>query len=232
MKGCLFVLVLGLGVLAAVVWFGGPPIAGAVVTTTLTASGLTAETLDVDVETDPPIAVAVGRVDRLTITGEDVAWNDITASSMDLELIDVDLFGRTADEAEGQFVDVVIEAPDGEPVLVDVEFTGPADAADTSVAIDRFSAERLAAGAFEAELGIAPETVELVAPDTIRFTAAGQSVDGQLGVTPRGAIEATTPLGNFEVLDSGGLPLEVSSLTVGPAGLEIRGLLDISSLLG
>ena len=49
MKGCLFVLVLGVGVLAAVAWFGGPPIAGAVVTTTLTAGGLTAATLDVDV---------------------------------------------------------------------------------------------------------------------------------------------------------------------------------------
>ena len=232
MKGCLFVLVLGVGVLAAVAWFGGPPIAGAVVTTTLTASGLTAATLDVDVETDPPIAVAVGRVDRLTITGRDVAWNDITASSMDLELSDVDLLGRTAEEAEGRFVDVVIEAPDGEPVLVDVRFAGPADSAATSVAIDRASAERLAAGAFEAELGIAPDTVELVSPDLIRFTAAGQSVEGRVGVTPEGAIEATTPLGTFEVLDAGGLPLEVSDLTVGPTGLEIKGLLDISSLLG
>ena len=232
MKGCLFVLVLGLGVLAAVAWFGGPPIAGAVVTTTLTASGLTAETLDVDVETDPPIAVAVGRVDRLTISGDNVAWNDITASSMDLELSDVDLLGRTAQDAEGRFVDVVIEAPDGEPVLVDVDFAGPADSAATAVSIDRASAERLAAGAFEAELGIAPESVALVAPNIVRFTAAGQSVEGLLRVTPQGAIEATTPIGTFEVLDSGGLPLEIADISVGPGGLEIRGLLDISSLLG
>jgi hypothetical protein len=231
MRGCLFVVLLGLAVLGGAAWFAGPPIAGVVVTTTLTAGGMTAGTLDVDVETDPPIAVAVGRIDRLTITAEDVAWNDLTAASMDLELTDVDLLARTADETEGRFVDVVIEAADGEPVLVDIDFAGPAEAAATSVAIDRASAQRLAAGAFEAQLGIAPESVDLIAPSTIRFSASGSSVDGRLAVTPNGAIEASTPLGTFEVFDGGGLPLELTGVAVGPDGLQVTGLLDISSLL-
>lgn len=232
MRGCLFVLLLGLAVLAGVAWLGGPPIAGIVVTTTLTAGGLTAETLDVDVESDPPIAVAIGRVDLLTITGTNVAWNDIAASSMELELTDVDLVGRTAEDTAGRFVDVVIESPDDEPVLVDIDFAGPADAADTTIAIDRASIQRLAAGAFETQLGIVPESVDLVGPDTIRFSAAGQSVDGRLSVTASGAVEARTPLGTFEVLDGGGLPLEITDLAVGPGGLEITGLLDVASLLG
>ena len=231
MRGCLFVLVLGLAVLGGVAWFGGPPIAGALVTTTLTASGLTADELDVRVETDPPIAIAVGRVDRLTIIGSDVTWNDLIASSMDLVLTDVDLVGRSAGEADGRFVDVVIEAPDDEPVLVDVTFAGPADAAATTIAIDRASTERLAVGALEAELGITPESVELVAPDRVRFTAAGQEVDARLAIATSGGIEATSLLGTFEVIDVGGLPLELTDLSIGQAGLELTGLLDLSTLL-
>ncbi len=231
MRGCLFVLLLGVAVLAGVAWFGGPPIAGAIVATTLTASGFEARTLDVVVEADPPLTLAVGRADRVSIEAEGVAWNDLRAESMELELTDVDLLARTAVRAVGRFDDVELASPDEEPVRVDVAFEGPAGRADTTVGIDRPSVIRLAIAAFEAELNIRPDAVALVAPDTVRFTAAGQSVDGRLRISADGAVEATTPLGTVRLVETNQIPLTLTGLTVGDDGLELLGRLDIASLL-
>lgn len=233
MRGCLFVLLTGLAVLVAVVWFGGPPLAGVAVGAALTSGGLDADGMTVAVESDPPLRLAVGQADRVTIDASDATWNDVRVGRLTVELLDVDLIGRSIRSAEGQLDEVELDATDdeGEPLLMAIVFSGPADEAVTAVSIDSQTVQRLAITAFEAELGVRPDAADLVAPDTVQFTAGGQSVTGQLEVTTAGELQATTPLGTVTVLQSAGLPLELTAVSVGPAGLELTGTLDVSSLI-
>lgn len=233
MRGCLFVLLTGVLVLVGVVWFAGPPVAGTLVETTLTAAGLNADEMDVTVETDPPLALATGRADRVSIDARGVTWNEVRAGRLTLELGGVDLFGRTARTADGEIDDVelALTGEDDEPLLVAIVFSGPANAALTAVSIDGPTTEALAAAAFTEELDIAPDRVTLVAPDTIRFEAAGSSVDGTLAVGVGGRIEAATLLGTVTVFETSGLPLRLTDLSLGPDGLEVTGTLDVASLL-
>lgn len=233
MRGCLFVMLAGVAVLVAVVWFAGPPLAGAAVGVALTSGGLSADEMTVDVESDPPLRLALGQADRVTVEADDVNWNDIRAGRLQVELRDVDLIARTVRTADGRLEGVQLEeaGEDGEPLLMAMTFSGPADEALTAISIDRATAERLAAAAFEAEIGTPPESVDLVVPDTIRFSSGGQSVIGRLEVTTAGELQAVTPLGSVTLLESRGLPMELNDVSVGPVGIEVTGLLDVSSLL-
>jgi hypothetical protein len=232
MRGCLFVLLTGVVVLAAGFWFGGPPLAGAVVGATLTAAGLDAERIDVTVESDPPLRLAIGQADRVRIDARAVNWDGVRAERLVAELGGVDLLGRTARTAEGRLDDVVLEQSGAaEPYLAQVAFAGPAGAAATTVSVDRATAERLAIAAFQAGLGTRPERATLVAPDTVTFHVAGQSVSGRLEVGPGGTLRAATPLGPFVLVESRELPFELSSVTVGPGGLVLTGTLDLAGIL-
>lgn len=233
MRGCLFVLLTGFIVLVAVFWFAGPPLAGAVVGATLTAGGLDAEKIDVTVESDPPLRLAIGQADRVRIEARNVDWKGVRAARLVAELGGVDLVGRTARTAEGHLDDVVLEQSGAdEPYLVQVAFDGPAGAAPTIVRADRATTERLAIAAFQAGLGIRPERATLVAPDTVTFQAAGQSVSGRLEIGPEGTLRAATPLGVFVLVESSQLPFELSTVTVGPDGLVLTGTLDVAAMLG
>jgi hypothetical protein len=233
MRGCLFVLLTGLALLVGVIWFAGPPIAGLGVEATLVSSGLDAEEIDVRVEADPPLRLAIGRADRIRIEATGVVWNEVRAGELTVELRDVDLIARTVRTAEGRLDDVELEqiGEDGKPLLIRVVFSGSGDRADTTVSIDRRTAERLAIATFEAEIGNRPDDVALVSPDTIQFTVAGQAVRGQLEVTAGGNLRATTPLGSVTILESGGLPLDLTDVSVGSGGIELTGTFDVSSLI-
>src|SRR5919112_3846543 len=113
MRGCLTILVLAAAFVVGAIWFGGPPLAGTVVEASLTGAGLTADELDVTVSSDPPLGLVTGRADRVSIHATGVGWGSIEAESMDLDLIGVDLFGRTATSADGTFDGVAVEAPGG-----------------------------------------------------------------------------------------------------------------------
>jgi hypothetical protein len=233
MRGCLFVMLAGVAVLAAAIWFAGPPLAGAAVGAALTSGGLSADEMTVDVESDPPLQLAIGQADRVTVSADDVNWNGIRAGRLEVELRDVDLIGRTVRTADGRLEEVQLEeiGEDGEPLLMEITFSGPADEAVTAISIDRPTAERLAAAAFEAQIGTPPESVDLVAPDVVRFTSAGQIVSGRLEVTTAGELQAATPLGSVTLLENRGLPMQLTDVSVGQGGIEVTGLLDVSSLL-
>jgi len=101
MRGCLSVLVIAALFVVVGAWFGGPPLASALVTTGLASSGLHAGHLDVKVQSDPPLGLALGRADRVVVSGTDVEWNGLTADTLDLTLNGVDFLGRRADQANG-----------------------------------------------------------------------------------------------------------------------------------
>ena len=81
MRGCLGLLVLTILLVVAGVWFGGPPIAGGVVRTSLGSAGLRSEDLDVSVQADPPLELALGHADRVVVTGTNVEWDDSHAET-------------------------------------------------------------------------------------------------------------------------------------------------------
>jgi hypothetical protein len=233
MRGCLFVLLAGVIVLVGAFWFAGPPLAGVVVGTTLTAAGLDADQVDVAVEADPPLRLAIGQADRVRIDARNVDWNGIRAARLVAEFGGVDLLGRTAKTAEGRLDDVVLErSGEDEPIVVQVAFGGPADAATTVVGVDPATAERLAIAAFEAETGTRPARAMLIAPDTVTFEAAGQSVSGRLEIAADGSLRAATLLGTVVIVESDELPFELTDLSVGPTGLELTGTLDVAAMLG
>jgi hypothetical protein len=233
MRGCLTILVLAAAFVIGAIWFGGPPLAGTVIEASLTGSGLTADELDVNVSSDPPLGLVTGRVDRVSIHATGVGWGGIEADSMDLDLVGVDLFGRTAASADGTFEGVGVEAPGGgPPILAAVDVSGPADAAATTVTIDRPTVERLALAAFEAEFNTRPEAVALVAPDEVRVTVGGRELPAHLEISEDGAIVAKSALGTVSIMDArASLPLVLTGLRLGDDGLVLNGTLDVTSLL-
>src|SRR5258705_598275 len=86
MRGCLSVLILAIAFLAVGVWFGGPPLASAVVRSTLTSTGFASDTLDVEVNADPPLTLAVGRAKAVDITATGVRWNGLRLATLELSL--------------------------------------------------------------------------------------------------------------------------------------------------
>jgi hypothetical protein len=233
MRGCLSILLLAAVFIVGAIWFAGPPIASTVLEATLTSSGFAADELDVNVDTSPPLVLVVGRADRVTIHARGLRWNGLEAESMALEMDDVDLFARSAGHVEGSFDGVELAGPDGQPVLVSIDLNGPAEAAATTVRVDRQAVERIAKAAFEAEFQVKADSVELVAPNQVRLTIAGQSVSGRLEVFGDGGLAVSSSLGlSLTLLASDpSLPWILTGLSVDDAGLVLTGTLEVTSLI-
>lgn len=232
MRGCLTVLVLGVAFLAAAAWFGGPPVAATLVEATLTSSGLEADDLDVEVAADPPLRIALGRADRVSIDASRLSWHGLRAGSASLQLTDVDLTARTAAAAEGRFEDVELSGPQGEQVLAQVDLDGPADEATTTVRIDAATVTALGIAGFERETGVHPDSAVLVAPSGLDVQAAGQMVNGTIEVDSSGALVVTSPVGTVRLIEPDiSLPLRLSELSVDATGLELRRTIDVEALL-
>ena len=231
MRGCLSVLVIAALFVLGVGWFGGPPIASAVVRTALTSSGLEADDLQVTVEANPPLEVALGRADEVTVEGSNVRWNDLRAESLTLTLRTVNLIDRTAESADGFLDNVDLAAPGADPVVASVTFAGAADAAKTTVRIDAATVEQLALDAFERALGAKPDAVTLVGPNLIRVRTRLGTVDGTMEIDS-GSLVVRASIATITLVDPGSsTPIKLTGLAVHDGSLELTGTLDVSSLL-
>jgi len=232
LRGCLSILIIAAVFVVGTIWFGGPPLAETVVEASLTGSGFTADELDVTVSADPPLVLALGRADRVDIAATGVRWNTLRAGSMSLRLDDVDLLERSATSAEGQFGDVELPVSGDDPALVGITIDGPADRARTTIDIDRAAVDRIALAAFEREFGTRPDSVELIAPDKIQVSLGGNGLNGTLRVDPDGSLVVASMLGTARLLQPDqSLPLQLTGVSVGAAGLELTGTIDLQSLL-
>jgi hypothetical protein len=232
MRGCLGVLLIAVLFLTAGAWFGGPPIASAVVSTGLAAAGLDARRMDVAVEADPPILVATGRADRVTVQADDIDWNGVEARALDLTLTGVDLLGRRAATAEGRFTGV--ELPNIEPPgsLATIEIDGPADSATARIMIDGGTVEAMAVAAFEERLGIRPDSARLEAPNVIRVQAGPVQLAGELEISADGGVDVSTQLGTVTVVDAdSALPMTFTDVAVENGALVLSGTIDLNDLL-
>jgi hypothetical protein len=235
-RGCLSVLVIAAVFLVATVWFGGQPLAGAVVEASLAAAGFQADTLDVEVTASPPLRLATGHADVIRIEATGMRWNALRASSMDLSLGDVDLLNRTAATADGSFEDVDLGGADAsaeaEPLSARITLAGPASEALATISIPGATVESLVRDAVERELDVRPETVTLSAPDTLALQIAGNVVSGQLILDVSGAVVLSTTLGTIRlVAPDPSIPLQLSELAVESGALVLRGTLNVQGML-
>ena len=232
MRGCLSVLVIAALFVLGVGWFGGPPIAAAAVKAAITSSGLEADDLQVTVEANPPLSVALGRADEVTVEGTNVRWNDLRAESLTLTLETVNLIDRTAVSADGFLDGVDFAEPGADPVLASVAFSGSAKAAKTTVRIDSATVERLATVAFQRALGSTPEAVTLVPPNILRVQTSLGTVDGTLTIDGAGALVVRASIATIGLVDPGAsTPIKLTGLAVRDGSLELTGSLDVASLL-
>jgi hypothetical protein len=231
-RGCLFVLVVAGAFLVGIVWFGGPPIAGAVIEANLAGSGFRADRLAVAVAADPPLTLAVGRADRVTIDADGVRWNGLVAGSMSLVLGGMDLIGRTAATVEGRFDDVDLGGVGGPPLVAMIEIEGPASAAETTIRLAGTSVAAAAIAAFTSVLGVGPDSAELRPPNIIRLAAAGLTLDAELELSSDGAIVAVSSLGTVRVFQPDpAIPVRLTGLSVADGRLVLIGTLDVAALL-
>jgi hypothetical protein len=232
MRGCLSVVALAVVFLTVAIWFGGPPLASAIVTSSLTGSGFKSDTLDVEVTAEPPLTLAIGRASTIAIDATGVTWNKLTLASISLNLRSVDLIARTATSADGRLGGVTFTGTGGQPIVADVDLSGPADAARATITVDAATITTMALAAFDAEFGVRPTSATLVAPDIIQVKLGGLTLNGHLSVAADGAIVATANGSTTRILaPDPSLPVRLTGLAVTPTALELRGTIDVSSLL-
>ena len=232
MRGCLGFLVLVVVLLVAGVWFGGPPVAEGLVRTGLGSAGLRSDDLAVAVEADPPLELALGRADRVVVTGTDVAWDDYHADSVHLVLDDVDLLGRSAARTTGELTGVELPGvePGGSKAKVEIAGRGPT--ASVAIMIPRATAEAMASAAFAQKTGIRPTSTTLTAPNIIRFTAGPISASGAITVGPDGSLGVATPQGRVVVVEpEASDPIHLSRVAVEGGDLVLTGTVDVASLM-
>ena len=235
MRGCLFVVIVGALVLGVGAWLLAPGIAATIVAGSLRASGFSAETQTLAVAADPPVRLLTGKADRLTLDATGVTWGALTASRLVFELDDVDLINRTAVNVDGRFNGVAVDAGPGTAATTataTITFDGPADAAFTTIEVDRASVRALVTAAVSRSFSTQLTDIELIAPDRLRLVAPGASLEGTLTVSGSNQLSLSTRLGTVPLVTiDPSLPLDLQSVSADPTVLRIAGVLDVGRLL-
>jgi hypothetical protein len=232
-RGCLSVLVLAVVLVTVGVWFAGPPIAAGLVQTALASAGLHAGHLDVAVQADPPLELALGRADRITVDGTDVQWNGHQADSLHMTLNDVNLLDRSAERTTGRLLRA--ELPGVEPVgsTATIDFDGRGSTATVAITIDRATAQAIASAAIEQKVGIRPSSVTLRSPNLIQFKIGPVDASSAMSVDADGSLAVSTPQGKVTILDPDATrPVHLTGVAVQGDEVVLTGTLDVAALLG
>lgn len=237
MRGCLFVLVLGVVVAALVVVVGLPAFADGVLTAGVTAAGLHAADTTITVSSDQPTDLIGLHADRVRIRATHATFRGLEIGALDMTLQDVAIVDRTAGSVDGRLGDVVVPNVSAHPLtLGSVTLSGGGDAVVATTTIPGDEAQALIADGLEAKLGARPTSVALAAPDqlTIRL---GVAVSGRLAVSPTGDLVVRVldgpATGQEIVLLRGGedLPIRATSVSVTSAGnVRLAGNLAVGLL--
>ena len=233
MRGCLFIVAAAAVVLGTVAWIGSPIVASTVISGALQNAGYHAKSSTVTATSSPPLKLLIGRADRVEIAGTDVDFRTFHAASLDLVLTDVDVINRTAGQISGRIKGVELTTIAGDATSVDVDIDGAGDAANAVIFVDALTVTRVVKATFLQKLGVAIGGAELVAPDIVRITAGGVTVDGRLVVDSGGAVAFSTSLGSSPILSlDPSFPLLIHSVRIEAGSLRIDAVLDAGALLG
>ena len=233
MRGCLFVLLVGIAVVLGAAWFGGPPATSAVIASILQGSGYKAASSTVTATADPPLRLLLGHADRVTIDGRDVTWRTFRAARLQITLDDVDLFGRTAGSIEGTIDGAELQTVDDPPPTADVTIEGTGTDATATIRVAGASVDGLVKSGFKRQFAVAVVSTSLVAPDILRISATGTTIQGRRAIADTGALVLVTSLGSADLFRfDGSFPIRLVGVRVRGTGLELQGTLDPAALLG
>jgi hypothetical protein len=237
MRGCLFVLLVGVALLAGGFWFGAPPLAEFLVRSTLETSGFASdEPAEVEIQLDSPLDLIAGRAERVTVRSLGPRFAGVTADSADVVLGRVDLLG-------GRFetIDLILERPtiqsrsEAAPLAAErLTAAGPVDAATTRMTIRPNQFLVLVHEPFRAAFGAAPTAIAFGPPDRLTVTTATSTFESRFRVEGGGLVIAPA-LGEVppvEIFRPGSaIPLVLDGLEVVGGDLVLLGRLDLSGLL-
>lgn len=234
MRGCLFVVLFAAAVIGAVAWFGAPLLASTVIETALQNGGFHAARSTVTATSNPPPKLLLGHADRVEIQATDVDFRAFHAASLDLVLTNVDILGRTAGRISGEIGGTDLTTSGGATTSADVAIDGPASGATARIVVDGATVSRIVVAAMQSKLGgVAVTSTTLIAPDILRISAAGATVEGRLVIDASGALALSTALGSSTILTlDPSFPLKLTGLRVVAGNLEVDGTLDARRLLG
>ncbi len=231
MTGCLTAVILAL-VLAAGSMLG-PPIAEALIGSSLASTGFDGRNTTIEVTTDPGIEVLVGRADRVRIRSERASFEGLHAATVDLTLVDVGLGSGTAGAIEGTLIDVDLPATDGSVVRArSVTLSGPPESVQATVAIAPAVVAGLVQASIARQLGFEVGSITLEAPDRLVFDLGLIRATGRFTIEPDGALAliAEVPGDPRIGLLASGQPLVFREVSVA-GDLVLVGTLDLTSLL-
>lgn len=232
MRGCLFVLLVGLALLGGAAWFGAAPLTSTAIASILEGSGYHAASSTITATADPPLRLLTGHADRVTIDGRDVTWRTFRVASLALTLRDVDLFGRTAAAIEGTIGGAELQTSDESAPTADVTIDGTGRKAAATIRVAGATVDRLVKSGFAKKLGVAVVSTSLVAPDVLRISATGTTIQGRLAIDASGALVLTTVLGSAELFRfDPSFPIQLGGVRVRGGDLELQGTLDPEALL-
>jgi len=233
-RGCLFVLVVAAALIGAIAWFAAEPVVDTVVRSALEGSGVRASSLTVTATSDPPPKLILGRADSLTIDASDLGWRTLHATRVQLTLDGVDLFGRTVTTIHGTIEGAEI-AEDGSPdpiPVASIALDGPADEAAVTITVERAAVRAVILAAIQREFGTGATDVQLVAPNVLRLTMPGATIEGTMVIASDGLLALSTRLGEVTMLRvDPAIPLQLRSVSVVDGGLRFGGVLDMNGLL-
>jgi hypothetical protein len=237
MRGCLFVIALGVVTVGLVVVVGLPAAFAGVLTAGVNAAGLQADDTTVTVTSDPPTDLVGFHADRVRVRATDATFRGLEIGALDVTLGDVAIVDRTAGSVDGRLTDVVLANVGAREVrLRSITLSGGGEVVTAATTVEAAQADRLIADALEAELGARPSSVGMAAPDRITVNV-GVAVHGRLSVTGAGDVIVTVsdgPAAGREItLLQGGedLPIRLTSVTVTAGGdLRLAGELAVSLL--
>ena len=233
MRGCLFVVALAAVVLSAGAWVGSPILASTLISTALQNAGYHAASSTVTATSSPPLKLLIGRADRVEIAGTDVDFRTFHAASLDVVLTDVDVIGKTAGRISGRITGAELTTTAGDATSADIDIDGDADAANAGIVVDAATVDRVVRLTFQQKFGVAVSATKLVAPDTLRITALGATVEGRLLVDANGAIAFSSSLGSSPILSfDPSFPLRFRAVRIDAGNLRIDATLDAEALLG
>lgn len=224
MRGCLFVVALGVVVAAIVVAVGLPAFAAGVLTAGVTAAGLNAPDTTVTVSSDPPTDLVMFHADRVRVRATHATFRGLEIASLDITLGDVAILDRTARTVDGRLTGVVLPNVGARRVaLGTISLSGGDDDVRAAATLAAGEAEALLSDAVENALGTRPASVALDAPDRITVDL-GAAVHARLSVSAAGDLLATVTdgpaAGRAITLLRGGedLPVRLASVTVSATG--------------
>jgi hypothetical protein len=234
MRGCLFVLVLAAALVGVAAWFGASPLTSTVIAAILDESGYHASSTTITATADPPPRLLTGHADRITIDGRDVTWRSFRAGRVQLTLGDVDLFARTAASIQGTIAAAELQTNDDGPApTADVTIDGASSSAAATIRVAGPIVQRLVSSGFAKRFAVAVSSTSLVAPDILRITASGSTIEGRLAIDTAGAFVLVTRLGSADIFRfDPSFPIRLTGVRVRGADLELTGTLDAEALIG